>query len=324
MGFGLLGAHVSSTVHGLPETIAAWKTPLVVLLDFSDVWHDVKAESPHTTFVGRLFQETQPDFNDPDLDPHQAARDHNERIMPWAERMGETCSFWQGVNEPILNSQEAAERYAEFDAERARRLYEHGFRVTVGSFSVGNPDLALWNHYLPALEAARQYGGMLALHQYAWPTLDHQWPWLLLRHRKVYDGEPAHGWAGLPDHLKTVPLAITECGLDGLLEPGHPPRGWQVIYGDEPDEYLRQLAWCDQELRKDPYVIGAAIYCLATPDALWKSYDIWPELAATLARQAEPIYRLPELVPPEELMLEQILERLDHIVTMLEDKLQAE
>lgn len=318
MGYSLLGAHINATVSGLPELIQAWKPPLIVLLDHSDIWHTVKAGSPDTIFVGRVVGEGEPDFGDPDLDPVLAARDHCDKVLPWAGRMGETCSFWQGVNEPIINSAEAIKRYAEFDAERARMMAGHGFRVVVGSFSVGNPDLQYWKEFLPALEAARQYNGALALHEYAWPTLDRDWPWYLLRHRKVYDGEPDHNWEGLPAHLKTLPLLITECGLDGLIEKS-PPRGWRVLYSV--DQYLQQLAWYDAELQKDPYVAGAALYCCATPDPQWKSYDLWPDLAQALAQQATPIYRLtPSGVADEDMLLTQVLERLEQILQVLESR----
>ncbi len=292
MTYRLLGAHVNTAVSGLPETIKQWKPPLIVLLDHSSVWHRVKEESPDTLMVGRLYQEQEPNFNIPALDPIAAAREHCDKILPWAERMGDTYSYWQGVNEPIVKSADAMKRYAEFEAERARTMRYEGFGVVVGSFSVGNPsDLSYWRDFLPALEAALHYDGALALHEYAWPTLDHEWPWYLLRHRKVYDGEPEHNWEGLPDHLKTLPLLITECGLDGLIERGDPPRGWTILYATKPADYLRQLAWYDAELQKDPYVVGAAIYCLATPDPKWKSYDIWPGLVTLLAKKATPIYR---------------------------------
>lgn len=315
MGYRLLGAHLNNTVSQLPEAIKDWKPSLVVLLDHSDVWHDVKADTPKSIFVGRVYQEFEPDFNEPDLDPIAAARDNCDKILPWAERMGQTYDYWQGINEPILASAEAMKRCAAFDAERARIMHEHGFRVVVGSFSVGNPRLPLWKEFLPALEAARQYDGALALHEYAWPTLDRESPWYLLRHRKVYDGEPKHNWQGLPQHLKALPLLITECGLDGLIEKSSRPRGWRALYESNPREYLRQLAWYDAQLLKDAYVVGAALYCLATPDALWKSYDLWPDLVRRLAGQADPIYRLsdpqpplqPDPKPPEPVLREKIV-----------------
>jgi hypothetical protein len=299
MAYHLLGAHVNMTVSGLPEAIAKWKPPLVVLLDHSDVWHTVKSESPHTLFVGRHIQGQEGDFQDPGLNPVAYAREHCAKVLPWAERMGPTYDYWQGVNEPVIGSKEAMKRYADFEIERTRIMAEHGFRVVVGSFSVGNPHLPLWHEFLPALEAARRCGGALALHEYAWPTLDHEWPWYLLRHRKVYDGEPEHDWEGLPPHLKELPLLITEAGLDGLLERGHRPRGWRVLYGNHPEEYLRQLAWYDAQLGQDDYVAGAALYCLASPDVMWHSYDHWPELAQRLAARAEPIYRLRQPSAPK-------------------------
>ena len=292
MGYHLLGAHVNMTVSGLPEAIAKWKPPLVVLLDHSDVWHWVKRESPHTLFVGRHIQGQEGDFHDPGLNPIACAREHCDRVLPWAERMGPTYDYWQGVNEPVIGSKEAMKRYADFEIERTRIMAQHGFRVVVGSFSVGNPELPLWREFVPALEAARRCKGALALHEYAWPTLDHESAWYLLRHRKVYDGEPEHNWAGLPRHLKNLPLLITESGLDGLLERGHRPRGWRAVNGSDPGEYLRQLAWYDAQLAQDPYVIGAALYCMASPDVMWHSYDHWPELTRLLTERAEPVYRL--------------------------------
>jgi hypothetical protein len=299
MGYSLLGVHANSTVGGLPELLKQWKPPLVVALDHSDVWHSVKAESPNTVFVGRIYLESEPDFNNPALDPLRAARDHCDKILPWAERMGQTYTFWQGVNEPIIQSSAAMQRCAAFDAERARLMAAEGFRVVVGSFSVGNPDPRYWADFLPAMEAALQYNGALALHEYAWPTLDHDSTWFILRHRKVYGGAPNYGWSGLPAHLKAVPLLITECGLDGLIELGHPPRGWKALYGSDPGQYLQQLAWFDAELKKDAYVAGAAIYCAAPPDFQWSSYDIWPGLAQSLAQQATPLYRLGSTQPTQ-------------------------
>ncbi|MBN1137538.1 MAG: hypothetical protein JXM73_13200 [Anaerolineae bacterium] len=294
MTYSLLGAHANATAGGMPEVIAAWKPPLVVLLDHSDVWHQVKSASPKTTFVGRIYIPYQPDFNNPGLDPIQTARDICTQVLPWAERMGATYSFWQGVNEPIVDSLEAMQRYADFESERARVMDGHGFRVVVGSFSVGNPHMPYWAGFLPALEAARQFNGALALHEYGWPTMKQNAIWLSLRHRKVYNGAPAQNWAGLPDHLKTLPLLITECGLDGLLEQPHPPRGWRNLCTAE--QYLAELDWYNRKLCQDPYVAGAALYCCGTNDSQWSPYDIWPEVAQALAAHATPVYPLFEPV----------------------------
>ena len=318
-----------------------WKPPLVVTLDHSDVWLRVKAESPGTLMVGRLVLSEEPDFNDPSLDPRKAAQRHCDAVLPAAERMGKAYDFWQGVNEPVVQSAEATRRLAGFESERARIMSSHGFRVVVGSFGVGNPpQLAWWKHFLPALEAAKQYGGALALHEYAWPRLDHDSHWYLLRHRKVYKGEPAHNWSGLPSHLAGMPLLITECGLDGLIAQPK-PQGWKTLYGGDPGPYLKELDWYDGELQKDSYVVGAALYCCCTADdPQWASYNIWPELAKALARDAHPIYRPARFPDPEEQSptsplapvvqppsppglpfedrLDQVVQRLDRILALLQ------
>lgn len=295
----MLGAHVNATLSGLDQALTTWKPPLVVVLDHSDVWRRVKSESPNTLMAGRLALSGEPDFNDPALDPCLAARRHCDTILPAAERMGETYDFWQGVNEPVVQSTTAMRRLAEFEAERARIMSGHGFRVVVGSFGVGNPpQLAWWQHFIPALEAARQFQGALGLHEYAWPTLDHESPWYLLRHRKVYKGEPTHNWSGLPAHLAGTPLLITECGLDGLIVQPR-PQGWRALFGQDVERYLLQLAWYDAELLKDTYVVGAALYCCCTvDDPNWASYNIWPDVAQVLARDARPVYRPARFAEP--------------------------
>ncbi len=322
MAYSLLGAHVNASYGTMADVLKVWKPPLLVALDHSDVWHDVKAASPATILVGRLNQEYEPDLGRADTDPLEAARVHCDRVLPWADRMGDTYDFWQGLNEPELLTPEGVERYAEFEAERARIMDRHGFRVAVGSFAVGNPTrLGWWQQFLPALEAASQFSGVLALHEYAWPSLDRQWAWYALRHRKVYEGEPQHEWPGLPEHLRSLPLLITECGLDGAIVQSLRPRGWQVLYGNDPGQYLEQLSWYDEELQKDEYVAGAAIFCCcAADDPNWGTYNIWPDIVQVLAQHATPIYRLeqpPASELPEEALFTQVMERLDRIIDML-------
>jgi hypothetical protein len=179
-----------------------------------------------------------------------------------------------------------------FEAERTRLLSAAGVRSCVGSFSTGQPALELWPAFYPALQAIREHGGFLGLHEYAAPYMwfasgPHQLQpgvdagdegWLTLRYRKVYRHylQPA----GLE-----VPLVITETGIDGQVRdrPGPDGRGWQD-FGEfwhaegaasttAEGFYVEQLAWYDAELAKDDYVRGAAVYALAAP-AGWETYEI--------------------------------------------------
>lgn len=315
MSFGLLGIHANVSHGGVAELISTWKPPLVVVLDHSDVWRQVKARSPNTLLVGRVSQQSQPDFSQQSLDPVVAARGLCETILPWADRMGKTYDYWLGLDEPVIPSMDAMRRLADFEAERIRVLAVHGFRAAVGNFSVGCPELAFWAGFLPALEAAAENNGALSLHEHGWPTLDANSAFLSLRHRKVYGGDPDRDWEGLPAAMHNLPLLITACGLDGGSAPGPPGRGWRDLCGVE--AYLRQLGWYDAELQKDPYVVGAAVYCYCDPsDRSCNAFNVWPDLVQALVARSYPIYR--RLPPVDPGAAGRLFWRLDYILARLE------
>ena len=81
--------------------------------------------------------------------------------------------------------------------------------------------------------------------------------WLTLRYRKVYREY-------LEPNKLTLPLILTEIGVDGLVgnRPGPEGAGWQDFsdYWDElgmgkdaPGNYTEQLAWYDASLQQDDY-----------------------------------------------------------------------
>ena len=286
--FRLLGPHVNHTHGGLPEFVAAWQPPVTVVLDPTDAWSWVPAAAPSTHFVWRWWLGGHSiDFNQP-IDPAQAARDHLAQIWPHLRPW--MTGYVQGINEPVIGSPEAMSRYAVFEAERTRRLANRGYKAALGSFAVGNPtNLSWWQQFTPALEAGRQYGACLALHQYDWPVfLAPDADWYTLRHRKVYTGEPSHNWPGLPSHLR-LPLIITETGLDvGARRPGN-IQGWRDAL--DPDQYLGELAAYSQKLEADRYLLGAAIFCCGNLSGKWIGFDIWPRPADRLAQAANPLYR---------------------------------
>ncbi len=295
--YRLLGPHVNAVQGGLPEVVAQWKPPVALVMDHQPAWHWVKEVSPKTKIVGRLFVHPQPDFNDAGLDPRTAARQHCDAVLPVAGRMAGVYTFWQGVNEPVIGSREAMQRYATFEVERIKLLAQHGFRAAVGSFAVGNPgDMSFWRDFLPALEAAKAHNGVLSLHQYGWPTMQDGADWLSLRHRKVYQGEPSHGWEGLPQHLR-LPLIITETGLDGGIQTPGWKQGWNGH--TEGHMYRQQLQWYDEELRKNKYVLGAAIFCSGNLSPDWVSFDIWQDVMKAIGEHADPLYRQAQVIAPE-------------------------
>jgi hypothetical protein len=82
-----------------------------------------------------------------------------------------------------------------------------------------------------------------------------------------------------------LPLVISEAGIDGTISnrPGPKGRGWQDFSGywveqgvaeDGIKALLKQLAWYDAELQRDPYVIGFAVFTAGAMTGEWASYDI--------------------------------------------------
>ena len=238
------------------------------------------------------------------MDPFGEARAFVDQLMPIAgdERRRATFDGWIAFNEPVASNADEMKRLAEFDSERTRLLAEQGIRSVIGNFGTGQPPLELWEHYLPAVQTAKDTGGWLGLHEYSAPTIYYlstrenqgRYPgvspedtgWLTLRYRQVYNQflKPAD---------LAIPLVFTELGVDGLVanRPGPPDaRGWQDFqsfwaengYGLwGPGAYVEQLVWYDEAMRQDDYVIGGCIYGLGTSNQ-WLSYDIQGPAAAVL------------------------------------------
>jgi hypothetical protein len=271
----------------------------------------IKENSPTTIIVGRIVL----DQVDLTADPLPLAQHVAAKVLEVASDPARLQYFdaWEGYNEPVADSVDKMQRLADLEAERTRLLGEQGVRSAVGNFAAGHPPLELWEHFKPALDAARRYKGYLAVHEYSAPIM--QWGsgalqstpgtdegdegWLTLRYRKAYRGHL--GPMGYAD----VPLLITECGVDGTVanRPGPADaKGWKdfqdywIANGlrlDTPGVYMDQLLWYDAELHKDEYVKGAAIFAAGASPG-WESYEI-------LGRTSELLTQYLQVHPPERL-----------------------
>ncbi len=289
-----LGVFVGRNDPQLFDLLSTGNLAVVKTLEYDPNFvAEIKRVDPDVFLVARYTPLPHPDFNN--WDPIAEARKFAELILPIATESRRLAAIdcWESFNEPAIATEAQMASYARFEAERTRLLAQAGVRSCIGNFSTGQPPLELWPAFFPALEAAQQAGGYLALHEYSAPYLwfgsgAHQLNpqadegdegWLTLRYRKAYRQylQPA----GLD-----IPLVITETGVDGLV--GNRPgpgeaRGWQdfgafwqaegAVNNSVFGFYMEQLAWYDAELQKDDYVIGAAIFALAAPTG-WLSYEI--------------------------------------------------
>ena len=287
-----LGLFVSRNDPRIFDLLRTGNVAVVKTLEYdSNFVAEIKQVSPDTLVVAR-FDLPQIDLSTL-TDPEAAAREFADKLLPIATEPRRLASIdaWEAYNEPVPSDGEQMARLARFEAERTRLLAAAGVRSVIGNFGTGQPDLALWPQFRPALEAAIKYKGYLGLHEYSAPTMQHGSPqdplgwgtdpaqtgWLTLRYRKVYREY-------LEPNKLTLPLILTEIGIDGLVgnRPGPEGAGWQDFGGywdelgmgkDAPGNYTEQLAWYDASLQQDDYVLGGAIFAAAASPG-WQSYEI--------------------------------------------------
>lgn len=298
-----LGLHVERNLPQIFELLDTGAITAVTTLELdANFAREIKQSASEPQLIGRIHVD-QVQLTDM-TDPAGTARDFVEQLLPYAddERRRPYFDAWVSYNEPIANTPDEMRRLAEFEAERVRLLGDRGIRSIIGNFATGGPDLSLWEYFLPAVQAAKEYNGWLGLHEYAAPTIYYlttredqgRYPgvspqddgWLTLRYRKVYNQflKPA----GLE-----IPLVFTECGVDGLVEAGRPgPQGggwrdFQAYWAENgyglwgPGAYVEQLVWFDEAMRQDDYVIGGCIYALGT-SGQWLTYEIEGPVASVL------------------------------------------
>ncbi|RME44357.1 MAG: hypothetical protein D6791_13365 [Chloroflexi bacterium] len=284
-GRSKLGIHVEwNNSPDIMEFIRRTKPAVVKAAGDLGFLAEVKQVSPSTVTVARLGQGPQKFEGDPVM----AARAFVAQNLEQYQR-NPAVDYWEGWNEPDVLGR--LDWYAAFEAERARVMAEHGFRVAVGGFSPGVPEWEDFPAFLPAIAAAKKYGGIFTVHEYDAPTLDRSLgaglpgrPYhpdrgaLMLRYRWWYE-----------DFLKprglVVPLVISEAGIDGAMgnRPGPEGFGWRDFTGywasqglgdDGVQAYIRQLAWYDSQVQQDDYVIGFAVFTAGVITDRWKSFDI--------------------------------------------------
>lgn len=292
-GASKLGIHV--TRNNSPRIMAFVEAaqPAVVVGVGDLGWlSDVKRVSPSTITLGRLPENSQEMLGD----PREAARAFvNSHAGVYLANPG--VDYWMGWNEPGIAQPWQMAWYAAFEVERTEAMAELGLKVAVGNFSTGTPEPDRFGEFLPALRAAKEHGGILALHEYSAPSMrdgiEAGIPGienkegrgaLTLRYRYWYDHY-------LQANDLVLPLAITEAGIDGgVLRPqGLRLGGWRdftsvdnlpkEMAAQTLDDYLDQLSWYDDEVRRDPYVLGFAVFNVGDKEGQWASFDLTDELS---------------------------------------------
>jgi hypothetical protein len=312
-----LGLHVIA-VYPDPDIMEFVRRihPRVVMAPYDQAGvAQIKEASPNTITISRFDVKGQDSWltTIPDA---AAAANHYVEVNLEKYRQNPAVDYWEGMNEFIPETPADWQWFAIYEATRACAMQAQGLHAAIGAFAVGWPrTFDEMTAFLPALEAAHRCGAILTIHEYNGPTMDcgvavnvpNIIPGapalsvpagtLTLRYRILYEGLLK------PRGLGDLPLAITELGADGS-SPKDPCKGpshnwtwkryqqsWveQGLGATGPEAYVNVLAWYDAEIKKDPYVIGAAIFTSGEfASTSWASFDIHDALIPLATYEVRP------------------------------------
>ncbi len=291
-GRSKLGLHVTRNSDAAIMAFVEDAQPAVIVAVGDLGWlSDVKEVSPDTITIGRLEEVDQTLTGDPVERAREFVNGHAGQYLA-----NPGVDYWLGWNEPGIDGPDQMAWYAQFESERVLAMAEIGLRAAIGNFSTGTPEADEFAAFVPAIMAAKNNQGILALHEYAAPSMregvGHGIPGLdasldagalTLRYRYWYETYLRH-------NDLVIPLVITEAGIDGGVLTSLPGdyAGWETFAGEQPegmqritlDDYLVDLDWYDNELRRDPYVYGFAVFNVGNPEGEWASFDLTSELSS--------------------------------------------
>lgn len=266
---GILPGETTSVIQQLLSGHARMTTVKAV----ADVgWlKSVKALDPAVQTVGRFINGADPRVNveGPSLngDLRKSARDVMNSLLPkWSPHRA-YVDYWEIVNEYDPEGTDGHKRLSEFMMHCMDIANAEGYKLALFSYSLGVPE---WEEIEAVVETgvfneAKQNGHALSLHEYAYPM------------DKWY-GEPLPGQPAYPDRgplacrwrwwyedfliprNEVVPLFLTEVNL---------AREMPLVTAQE---WIDAMAWYDEEMRKDYYVIGAHLFTLGGAGA-WPHFD---------------------------------------------------
>jgi hypothetical protein len=234
---------------------------------------DYKAAYPNGLVVLRIYTTKHYGLQD---DPAASAQDFWDTVL-WpplsqlsaADR--QLIDYLEGPNEgdntPAWGSVTNATWFGQFWAVLVPLMQANGFLPCIGSIAVGNPPGSLQDIYdqldafAPALYAALDAGGAWSYHSYSilYTTDEGTEIWYSLRYRIFYD----YFSQAYPD-LTALPMILTEGGVG--------QNGWVSGGAAKFEDWL---TWFDQEISRDPYVVGVTLFEIGDPQG-WPTYDLEP------------------------------------------------
>ena len=282
--------------------------PLIFALD-QNVWDDVVKYSPSTFIIFR----TQPDGHDnpPGIysgDPIVVAEEWYAACKPkwllnkarWYAPLNEANPAMIAMRQALAQAKARGVEISQADRvrmmadaiktpmtanqhqwldrfllEMIELAYADDLYLAVPGCSTGTPEPNDWTYYAASLQALKETGGILIVHEYGlhYGTLQASAPHgLALRYRSYHQVIEGMG-------IHDLPMAITEASAD-------------AGYFGQGTAWLDDAIWYDGELMQNPYVIGFCAYQLGGAENWQSLIPQWADYVAT--------HPTPDVPPPSD------------------------
>ncbi len=172
--------------------------------------------------------------------------------------------YFEGINEPLIDSTETALWFGQHEAARAKIVEARGCAAVIGNFATGAITPDLFERFLVAyLAAGGSKKSLIGLHEYGLATLPPaQDLYNMLAHRRLVQGRGnAFLWL------------ITETGLDRINVGGNSVGGGWREQGVSEDQYWDYMKSYAAELDKDPYVVAAFVFTY-NGTSRWEKHEL--------------------------------------------------
>jgi len=233
---------------------------------------------PNTHVLGRAFWHDNNDAWEAQCVARGAAggEEYFNFLLPYYKERKGIVTAWEAVNEPNLQTVQAAGNYADFLNAWNARMHAAGFKTCGGSIGVGNPPLPVFgesNAILKIILPALVQSDYWSCHAYWDGRFNHQDNWWALRYREIVKEATKLGF-------KLPQLIISECGCDHA---GGKYDGWRAR-GISWEQYFDDLWAFKEELQWDEYVLIAVIFT-SGPESTWVFFEL-DELQANILGRA--------------------------------------
>ena len=273
-----IGVHIIGGYNGQLGPL-----PLYVLVNVTPQYvREVRAlVGPEPLIVVRWVQSYQP-LSNPEQEAVEWFSAHLADMLLATNNGADKRTIWQGMNE-VPGCQ--AEALYWYEKRRGELMHPRGLLRGLFACSVGEYDPSIWR-FLATLFPSMVAGEHALTHEY-WDS------GASIATRDWWVGR----WRHVPE-LANIPLAVTECGRDYIVDGGvgYGKAGWRQTCG--PEEFWHDLLAYDALLQRYPNVVGAAIFNCGYEGG-WPNFAC-NELVPRLVANTEPSAPAPAPEPAPE------------------------